>query len=130
MLLNLFFFSYTDINNLDHNKKRLSQCHICKLIITSVNLWRHIRTQHTAQPKKKCNYCKKEFKNKYSLREHVRIAHENRQLNNSEQTTEEPEEKLAQSQEQQIAQQTNSNLLRSQQIAQMNFNRKAGRKLF
>lgn len=53
-----------------------SQCQFCKLVITTVNLWRHIRTQHTPQPPQRCDYCKKTFKNKYSLREHVRMAHE------------------------------------------------------
>lgn len=48
-------------------------------MITSVNLWRHVRTQHTSQPPRKCDYCKKTFKNKYSLREHVRISHESKQ---------------------------------------------------
>jgi uncharacterized Zn-finger protein len=56
-----------------------TQCQYCKLVITSVNLWRHVRTQHTSQPPRKCDYCKKTFKNKYSLREHVRISHENKQ---------------------------------------------------
>ncbi|XP_058443327.1 transcription factor GAGA-like isoform X3 [Malaya genurostris] len=55
-----------------------SQCQICKLVITSVNLWRHMRTQHTNQEPKKCDHCNKQFKNKYSLREHVRMAHENK----------------------------------------------------
>ena len=41
-----------------------------------MNLWRHIRTQHTAQQPQVCQYCSKNFKNKYSLREHIRIAHE------------------------------------------------------
>lgn len=45
-------------------------------MITSVNLWRHIRTQHTEQQTQVCQYCNKNFKNKYSLREHIRIAHE------------------------------------------------------
>ena len=58
-----------------------TQCQYCKLVITSVNLWRHVRTQHTSQPPRKCDYCKKTFKNKYSLREHVRISHENKQPN-------------------------------------------------
>lgn len=44
-----------------------------------MNLWRHVRTQHTSQPPRKCEYCKKTFKNKYSLREHVRISHESKQ---------------------------------------------------
>ena len=56
-----------------------SQCQICKLVITSVNLWRHMRTQHTNQEPKRCDRCNKQFKNKYSLREHVRMAHENKQ---------------------------------------------------
>lgn len=38
-----------------------------------------MRTQHTSQPPRKCEYCKKTFKNKYSLREHVRISHESKQ---------------------------------------------------
>lgn len=53
-----------------------SQCQFCKLVITTVNLWRHIRTQHHPQPPRQCVHCNKHFKNKYSLREHVRIAHE------------------------------------------------------
>ncbi|XP_055594615.1 longitudinals lacking protein, isoforms H/M/V-like isoform X2 [Uranotaenia lowii] len=58
---------------------RWSQCQICKLVITTVNLWRHMRTQHTNQEPKKCDRCSKQFKNKYSLREHVRMAHEIKQ---------------------------------------------------
>lgn len=46
------------------------------MVITTVNLWRHIRTQHTPQPPRKCDLCNKNFKNKYSLREHIRISHE------------------------------------------------------
>lgn len=38
-----------------------------------------MRTQHTNQPKIQCEKCHKTFKNKYSLREHVRMAHENKQ---------------------------------------------------
>lgn len=38
-----------------------------------------MRTQHTNQEPQKCNRCNKQFKNKYSLREHVRMAHENKQ---------------------------------------------------
>lgn len=49
-----------------------SQCQFCKLVITTVNLWRHIRTQHTDQPPLQCEYCQKSFKNKYSKREHIR----------------------------------------------------------
>lgn len=58
------------------SQNRWSQCQFCKLVITTVNLWRHIRTQHTSQPPRRCEHCKKTFKNKYSLREHVRMAHE------------------------------------------------------
>lgn len=46
------------------------------MVITTVNLWRHIRTQHTPQPPRRCEHCNKNFKNKYSLREHIRISHE------------------------------------------------------
>ncbi|EDS37169.1 conserved hypothetical protein [Culex quinquefasciatus] len=60
------------------SSNKWSQCQICKLVITSVNLWRHMRTQHTNQEPKRCNRCNKKFKNKYSLREHVRMAHENK----------------------------------------------------
>lgn len=62
--------------NLDGQPSKWSQCQFCKLIITTVNLWRHIRTQHTEQSPRQCEHCQKKFKNKYSLREHVRIAHE------------------------------------------------------
>ncbi|KAL1400003.1 hypothetical protein pipiens_007790 [Culex pipiens pipiens] len=62
----------------DMASNKWSQCQICKLVITSVNLWRHMRTQHTNQEPKRCNRCNKKFKNKYSLREHVRMAHENK----------------------------------------------------
>lgn len=55
-----------------------TKCQFCKLVITTANLWRHVRTQHTNQPKIQCEKCKKTFKNKYSLREHVRMAHENK----------------------------------------------------
>lgn len=57
-------------------QNKWSQCEHCKLVITTVNLWRHVRTQHTKQPPRRCEYCNKNFKNKYSLREHVRMAHE------------------------------------------------------
>lgn len=67
------------INILDAGTSKWTQCQYCKLVITSVNLWRHVRTQHTSQPPRKCDYCKKTFKNKYSLREHVRISHESKQ---------------------------------------------------
>lgn len=60
----------------DGQPSKWSQCQFCKLVITSVNLWRHIRTQHTEQSPRQCEHCQKKFKNKYSLREHVRIAHE------------------------------------------------------
>ncbi|XP_059617172.1 myoneurin isoform X2 [Phlebotomus argentipes] len=60
----------------DTSNTKWSQCQFCKLVITTVNLWRHVRTQHTSQPPRKCDYCQKSFKNKYSLREHIRIAHE------------------------------------------------------
>lgn len=60
----------------DGSNTKWSQCSYCKLVITSVNLWRHIRTQHTAQQPQVCQYCQKNFKNKYSLREHIRIGHE------------------------------------------------------
>lgn len=63
----------------DDANNKWTQCQYCKLVITSVNLWRHVRTQHTSQPPRKCDFCKKTFKNKYSLREHVRISHENKQ---------------------------------------------------
>lgn len=61
---------------LDGQPSKWSQCQFCKLVITTVNLWRHIRTQHTEQSPRQCEHCQKKFKNKYSLREHVRIAHE------------------------------------------------------
>ncbi|XP_055304431.1 modifier of mdg4 [Sitodiplosis mosellana] len=60
----------------DGQPSKWSQCQFCKLVITTVNLWRHIRTQHTEQSPRQCEHCQKKFKNKYSLREHVRIAHE------------------------------------------------------
>ncbi|KAG5681494.1 hypothetical protein PVAND_010923 [Polypedilum vanderplanki] len=63
----------------EETNSKWTQCQYCKLVITSVNLWRHVRTQHTSQPPRKCEYCKKTFKNKYSLREHVRISHESKQ---------------------------------------------------
>ncbi|XP_055386047.1 transcription factor GAGA-like [Condylostylus longicornis] len=56
-----------------------TECSYCKMTITSVNLWRHIRTQHTPEPPKVCEICLKHFKNKYSLREHIRITHEQKQ---------------------------------------------------
>ena len=63
--------------NIDGQPSKWSKCQFCKLVITSVNLWRHIRTQHTEHSPRQCEHCQKKFKNKYSLREHVRIAHEN-----------------------------------------------------
>lgn len=71
--MSIFFLFVLDIPT-----SKWSQCQFCKLVITTVNLWRHIRTQHTAQPPRQCDRCQKKFKNKYSLREHVRIAHEQR----------------------------------------------------
>ncbi|XP_073833275.1 uncharacterized protein isoform X2 [Musca autumnalis] len=61
----------TDLPN-----NKWTECQFCKMVITTVNLWRHIRTQHTPQPPRKCELCNKNFKNKYSLREHIRISHE------------------------------------------------------
>ncbi|XP_013105217.2 modifier of mdg4 isoform X2 [Stomoxys calcitrans] len=63
--------STTDLPN-----NKWTECQFCKMVITTVNLWRHIRTQHTPQPPRKCELCNKNFKNKYSLREHIRISHE------------------------------------------------------
>lgn len=68
----------------DGTNTKWSQCSYCKLVITSVNLWRHVRTQHTAQQPQVCQYCQKNFKNKYSLREHIRIAHEKLTRDSSE----------------------------------------------
>lgn len=68
----------TDEKSGEEANSKWTQCQYCKLVITSVNLWRHVRTQHTSQPPRKCEYCKKTFKNKYSLREHVRISHESK----------------------------------------------------
>jgi hypothetical protein len=76
----LFYFFFFSILILDVvMSSKWAQCQFCKLIITSVNLWRHIRTQHTPQPPRNCEKCQKTFKNKYSLREHVRMAHEQKQ---------------------------------------------------
>jgi len=61
---------------LDSPNNKWTECQFCKMVITTVNLWRHIRTQHTPQPPRKCDLCNKNFKNKYSLREHIRISHE------------------------------------------------------
>lgn len=72
----LSFTSFYDGHAADGTNTKWSQCSFCKLVITSVNLWRHVRTQHTAQQPQECTYCQKNFKNKYSLREHIRIAHE------------------------------------------------------
>uniref|UniRef100_A0A182FJB0 Uncharacterized protein n=1 Tax=Anopheles albimanus TaxID=7167 RepID=A0A182FJB0_ANOAL len=55
-----------------------SMCRICSAIMTTSNLWRHERTQHSMPSPKKCIICNKAFKNKYSLREHHRMTHENR----------------------------------------------------
>nr|AAL39568.1 LD13607p [Drosophila melanogaster] len=60
----------------DSPNNKWTECQFCKMVITTVNLWRHIRTQHTPQPPRKCDMCNKNFKNKYSLREHIRISHE------------------------------------------------------
>ncbi|XP_034490946.1 protein bric-a-brac 1 isoform X2 [Drosophila innubila] len=60
----------------DSPNNKWTECQFCKMVITTVNLWRHIRTQHTPQPPRKCELCNKNFKNKYSLREHIRISHE------------------------------------------------------
>ncbi|XP_011179932.1 modifier of mdg4 isoform X2 [Zeugodacus cucurbitae] len=60
----------------DLPNNKWTECQFCKMVITTVNLWRHIRTQHTPQPPRKCELCNKNFKNKYSLREHIRISHE------------------------------------------------------
>ncbi|XP_075159059.1 uncharacterized protein LOC142232213 isoform X2 [Haematobia irritans] len=63
-------------NTTDLPNNKWTECQFCKMVITTVNLWRHIRTQHTPQPPRKCELCNKNFKNKYSLREHIRISHE------------------------------------------------------
>jgi hypothetical protein len=73
------FFIEGEEKTTEESNSKWTQCQYCKLVITSVNLWRHVRTQHTSQPPRKCDFCKKTFKNKYSLREHVRISHENKQ---------------------------------------------------
>jgi uncharacterized protein YrzB (UPF0473 family) len=80
----------TEEKTSEETNSKWTQCQYCKLVITSVNLWRHVRTQHTSQPPRKCEYCKKTFKNKYSLREHVRISHESKQ--NATKTESENEE--------------------------------------
>ncbi|KAM7349161.1 uncharacterized protein ACRADG_008209 isoform 2-T3 [Cochliomyia hominivorax] len=64
------------VNSTDLPNNKWTECQFCKMVITTVNLWRHIRTQHTPQPPRKCELCNKNFKNKYSLREHIRISHE------------------------------------------------------
>ncbi|EGK97318.1 AGAP001073-PB [Anopheles gambiae str. PEST] len=61
------------------SENKWSRCKICRLVITASNLWRHVRTQHSRLEPKRCEHCKKQFKNKYSLREHVRITHESKQ---------------------------------------------------
>lgn len=66
----MFFFLILFLDTSTSSK--WSQCQFCKLVITTVNLWRHIRTQHTDQPPLQCEYCQKSFKNKYSKREHIR----------------------------------------------------------
>ncbi|XP_063706736.1 zinc finger and BTB domain-containing protein 44-like isoform X4 [Culicoides brevitarsis] len=66
-------------NSSSNANSKWTKCSFCKLVITTANLWRHVRTQHTNQPKIQCEKCHKTFKNKYSLREHVRMAHENKQ---------------------------------------------------
>lgn len=65
---------------LDISNNKWTECQFCKMVITTVNLWRHIRTQHTPQPPRKCDVCNKNFKNKYSLREHIRISHEQKMV--------------------------------------------------
>lgn len=67
-------------NSQDMPNNKWTECQFCKMVITTVNLWRHIRTQHTPQPPRKCDLCQKNFKNKYSLREHIRISHEQKQI--------------------------------------------------
>ena len=69
-----FIFPFCIFLDLPNNK--WTECQFCKMVITTVNLWRHIRTQHTPQPPRKCELYNKNFKNKYSLREHIRISHE------------------------------------------------------
>ncbi|TMW54283.1 hypothetical protein DOY81_000638 [Sarcophaga bullata] len=64
------------VSSTDLPNNKWTECQFCKMVITTVNLWRHIRTQHTPQPPRKCELCNKNFKNKYSLREHIRISHE------------------------------------------------------
>uniref|UniRef100_A0A182MZT4 C2H2-type domain-containing protein n=1 Tax=Anopheles dirus TaxID=7168 RepID=A0A182MZT4_9DIPT len=61
------------------SENKWSRCKICRLVITASNLWRHMRTQHSRLEPKRCEQCNKQFKNKYSLREHVRITHELKQ---------------------------------------------------
>ncbi|XP_030380942.1 modifier of mdg4 [Scaptodrosophila lebanonensis] len=68
----------------DSPNNKWTECQFCKMVITTVNLWRHIRTQHTPQPPRKCDLCNKNFKNKYSLREHIRISHEQKVTSKTE----------------------------------------------
>ncbi|XP_075214440.1 uncharacterized protein LOC142320486 isoform X6 [Lycorma delicatula] len=59
------------------DEKMTEQCPYCEIQISSGNLRRHIRTQHTHLPTAKCHYCLRIFKHKYSLREHIRVSHMN-----------------------------------------------------
>ncbi|XP_049291965.1 protein abrupt-like isoform X3 [Anopheles funestus] len=67
------------LQDIDSDNK-WARCKVCRLLITASNLWRHVRTQHSRLEPKRCDHCNKQFKNKYSLREHVRITHESKQL--------------------------------------------------
>lgn len=75
----MFYFLFTEWIKIPYHKTNNSPfaetCPYCNVRISSGNLRRHIRTQHTAFPTVVCNFCSRTFKNKYSLREHVRISH-------------------------------------------------------
>ncbi|KFB35984.1 AGAP001073-PA-like protein [Anopheles sinensis] len=90
------FAAWKSLTMHQHIHKGLTKCTICgailsrtanlkrhmklkHMVITSGNLWRHMRTQHSRLEPKQCDHCNKQFKNKYSLREHVRMAHETKQ---------------------------------------------------
>ncbi|KNC28653.1 Broad-complex core protein isoforms 1/2/3/4/5 [Lucilia cuprina] len=66
------------VSSTDLPNNKWTECQFCKMVITTVNLWRHIRTQHTPQPPRKfllCKICKRKLNSPNALRRHIASKH-------------------------------------------------------
>lgn len=65
-----YFFSAED------NPYEARPCPVChKLISNRANLKKHLKIRHSAQEEALCLYCRKVFRNKYSLWTHINSYH-------------------------------------------------------